>query len=305
VVLDPFLILGWWVFPELGTRGAAWATFAARAFATGAGIAILLRGGYGVQLNLPDLRPDRERLWHLVSIGAPATVDGWARSSAAVVMAAFVTPFGTAAIAAYGIGVRLMSVSWSVAGAVGQATATGVGQNLGARTPDRAAHVTWVATGGTMGVLFAAAALCLVFPEFMYGVFIDDPDVIQDGVVFLYYIAPFWAFFGGTMVIQGAFRGAGHTRVAMALSLLSRWVFRVPAALVLAFATTVTLPWSAAPVEVGLGVGVEGVWAAFSVGAFAAFLVAVAWFRRGTWTVGVLEEPERAGHGEAPLEAED
>lgn len=292
VVIDPFFILGWGPFPSMGTRGAAWATFAARAFATVAGIAILLRGGYGVQLNLSDLRPDRDRLTRLVTIGAPATIDGWARSLAAVVMAAFVAPFGVAAIAAYGIGVRLMSVSWSVAGAVGQATATGVGQNLGARTPDRAALVTWVATGGTMGFLFVAAALCLVFPEFMYGVFIDDPAVIQDGKLFLYYIAPFWAFFGGTMVIQGAFRGAGHTRVAMILSMLSRWVFRVPAALVLAFATTVALPGFESPVRIGLGIGVEGVWAAFSFGAFAAFLVAVVWFRRGTWADGLLDDGE-------------
>ena len=300
VVIDPFFILGWWIFPEMGTRGAAWATFAARAFATGAGVFILLRGGYGVQLNLPDLRPDRERLTKLVTIGAPATADGWARSLAAVVMAAFVTPFGTAAIAAYGIGVRLMSISWSVAGAVGQATATGVGQNLGAKTPDRAAPVTWVATGGTMAFLFAAAGLCLAFPEYMYGVFIDDPAVIADGVVFLVYIAPFWAFFGGTMVIQGAFRGAGHTRIAMALSMLSRWIFRVPAALVLAFAATLTVPGTGTTLDVGLGIGVEGVWAAFSFGAFAAFLVAVAWFRRGTWTTGILDEEPRVPSDTAP-----
>ncbi|MFW5974452.1 MAG: MATE family efflux transporter, partial [Natrialbaceae archaeon] len=150
VVLDPFLILGWGPFPAMGTRGAAWATFLSRAFATVTGIYILLRGGFGVRLRIPDLVPDYGILRRLVSIGYPATIDGWARSFSAVTMAAFVAPFGTPAIGAYGIGVRLMSVSWSVAGAVGQATATGVGQNLGAKTPDRARRVTWVGTGGTM-----------------------------------------------------------------------------------------------------------------------------------------------------------
>jgi putative MATE family efflux protein len=303
VVLDPFLILGWGPFAAMGTRGAAWATFLARAFATGAGIYVLLRGGFGVRLHVGDLRPDPALLWKLVDVGYPATIDGWARSIAAVVMAAFVTPFGTAAIAAYGVGVRLMSVSWSVAGAVGQATSSGVGQNLGAETPDRASTVTWVATAGTMGILFAAAAFCVVFPEFAIGIFIDDPEVIAEGRVFLWIIAPFWAFFGGTMVVQGAFRGAGQTKVAMALSFLSRWVFRVPVAVVLAF-TTVTVPGTAIVLDVGPSIGVRGVWAAFSFGAFLSFLVAAFWFRLGRWTEGVIEDEHRGSTVE-DLEAGD
>ena len=152
VVLDPFLILGWGPFPEWGTRGAAVATFIARGFATAAGIYILLAGDWGIRLRLGDLRPDWPVLRKLVDIGYPATLDGWARSFAAVVMAGFVAQFTVAAIAAYGIGIRLMSISWTVAGAVGQATATGVGQNLGAGTPDRAVEVTWKAAAGPMAI---------------------------------------------------------------------------------------------------------------------------------------------------------
>ncbi len=288
VVLDPFLILGWGPFPEMGTRGAAWATFIARGFAVAAGIYVLLRGGFGVRLRLRDLRPDRSILARLIDIGYPATIDGWARSFASVVMAAFVAPFGTAAIAAYGIGLRLMSISWTVSGAAGQATATGVGQNLGATTPDRAKRVTHVATGGTMAVLFAVAAACVLAPELFLGVFIDDADVIEEGVLFLRITAPFWAFFGGTMVIQGAFRGAGQTKVAMALSFLSRWVFRVPIAIVLAF-STVTIPGTVLVIDVGPSIGVAGIWIAYAVGALASFLVAVFWFRLGRWTDGIVD----------------
>jgi len=297
VVVDPLFILGWGPFPAMGTRGAAWATFLSRGVAAAAGVAILVRGGFGVHLYLRDLVPNPALLRKLIDVGYPGTLDGWARSFAAVLMAAFVAPFGTVAVAAYGIGLRLMSVSWTVAGAVGQATATGVGQNLGADTPDRAARVTWMATAGTMGVLFAAGGFCVLFPEFAIGVFVDDPAVIDAGRTFLYYIAPFWAFFGGTMVIQGAFRGAGQTRVAMALSMLSRWLFRVPTAIVLAFGTislpvvgVVDLP-RFGPIE-GLAIGVEGIWIAFSLSAFLSVLVAVGWFQLGRWTDGVIEDGE-------------
>lgn len=286
VVLDPLLILGWGPFPAWGTRGAAWATFLARGSATAAGIIILLRGGFGVTLHPGDLRPDRSILTELVSIGYPASIDGWARSFAAVVMAAFVAPFGTAVIAAYGIGVRLMSVSWSVAGAVGQATATGVGQNLGAQTPDRAARLTWLSTGGTMGLLILAAGVCVLFPEIAVGIFIDDPAVIEEGRIFLWIVAPFWAFFGGTMVLQGALQGAGRTKAAMVLSFLSRWVFRVPIALLLAFSITIPLPIVPYTLQT-FGIGVTGIWFGYATGAFVTFLIAVVWFRRGTWREGI------------------
>jgi putative MATE family efflux protein len=297
VVIDPFFVLGWGPFPAMGTRGAAWATFISRGFATAAGIGVLLQGGFGVKLHVGDLRPDPSVLGKLVRVGTPAAVDGWARSFAAVLMAAFVAPFGTAAIAAYGIGVRLMSVSWTVAGAVGQATATGVGQNLGAGTPDRAATVTWVATGGTMGLLVAAAGLAVAFPEVMVGVFVDDPEVIAEGRVFLWYVAPAWAFFGGTMVIQGAFRGAGQTSVAMALSFLSRWVFRVPVAIALAFGT-ITVPLLGVDLDVGPTIGVRGIWVAYAVGAVAAFLLGAFWFRLGRWTEGVVDADRPASEFE-------
>ncbi|WP_224447587.1 MATE family efflux transporter [Haloprofundus salilacus] len=290
VVLDPLFILGFGPFPAWGTRGAAVATLISRALVTVAGVYILLRGDWGVRLRIPDLRPDKSVLKKLVEVGYPATLDGWARSFAAVAMATLVAQFTVAAIAAYGIGVRLMSVSWTVSGAVGQATATGVGQNLGAKTPERAAEVTWKATVGTMGVLFAAAALVFAFPNVAMRIFVGDEAVVAEGIRFLRIIAPFWAFFGGTMVIQGAFRGAGQTKVAMALSFLSRWIFRVPVALILAFAWTVPLPG-------GMTVrafdwGVDGLWWAFAVGATAAFVVAVLWFQRGGWQQSVIEESE-------------
>ena len=308
IVIDPVFILGWGPVPALGTQGAAIATFIARFVATAVGVWILLRGDWGVKLYLRDLRPDPAILKKLIGIGYPATLDGWARSFAAVVMAALVARFGPAATAAYGIGVRLMSVSWSVAGAVGQATATGVGQNLGAGAPDRAAAVTRVATIGTMVLLGVAGGAVWLFPATAMRVFIDDPATVAEGVLFLRIIALSWAFFGGLMVIQGAFRGAGHTKVALVLSLLSRWVVRIPLAALLAFgAVRVTLggvsfgPFSLSPTQLGytgFDWGVVGLWWAYATAAVVSFLVGVIWFLRGTWTDGVIESGDGQPDGE-------
>lgn len=294
VILDPFLILGWGPFLAWGTRGAAIATFVSRLLATVVGLYILLRGDWGIQLHVGDLRPDPDVLRQLFAVGYPATLDGWARSLAAVVMVALVAPFGTAPIAAYGIGVRLMSTSWTISGAIGQAAATGVGQNLGAKMPDRAAEVNWKGTGGTMSILFGIGGLVWMFPDVAMRIFIADPAVVSEGVVFLKIVALTWAFFGGLMVIQGSFRGAGSTKIAMVLSLLSRWIFRVPLAVVLAFGWTVTVPVIGVTVS-ALNWGVEGLWWSYAVGAVGSFLVGVVWFLRGTWTEGVIERSTPGG----------
>jgi Na+-driven multidrug efflux pump len=212
-------------------------------------------------------------------------------------MAGFVARFGAAPTAAFGIGVRLMSVTWAVAGAVGQATATGVGQNLGAATPDRAAAVARTATAATMALIFVVAAVLFAFPAAAIRIFVADPAVIVEGVVFLRITTLFWAPFAGVMVIQGAFRGAGNTREAMVLSILSRWVFRFPLVVVLAFSWTATIPVLGVTVA-GLGWGVEGIWWALVFGMVASFVVAVAWFRLGTWTDVVIDEGGEADRGD-------
>ena len=295
VALDPFLVLGWGPFPHLGTEGAAIATLFSRLLAAVAGVAVLLRGNRGIRLLLADLTPDPVVLRRLVAVGFPATLDGAARSVAAVAMVALVARFGPVATAAYGIGVRMMSVSWTVSGAVGQAAATGVGQNLGARTPDRAASVTWTATAGTMVLLFAAGAVVFAVPAPFMRVFIADADVVAAGVHLLRIIAPFWAFLGGLMVLQGAFRGAGQTTVSMALSVLSRWLLRLPVAFALAYA----LSW-----------GTAGLWWSLSISGVLAFTVGVGWFRSGGWREGVLERPSArvgaaGGHPDADVDVDD
>jgi putative MATE family efflux protein len=282
ILLDPFFVLGAdplfgfdGLFLGLGVQGAAIATLISRLFAAGVGVYILVNGGWGIRLRVSDLRPDPAVLKKLVSVGYPGTIDGLLRSLSAVALAALVARFGAVVTAAYGIGLRMMSVSWTVSGAVGQAAATGVGQNLGARTPDRAGEVAWTATGGAMAVLFGFGALLFAFPGEAMRVFIADPAVIAEGVVFLRIIAFSLAFFGGLMVIQGAFRGAGDTKKAMALSLLSRWVFRLPVMWLLAFP---------------LGLGAAGLWWGYLGTTLLAFAVGVVWFRAGTWREGIVDD---------------
>ena len=280
VVIDPVFILDWGPFLGLGAQGAAIATLISRIFAAAVGLYILLHGGWGIKMRVGDMRPDYDVLRQLIAVGYPSSLDGLVRSFAAVAFAALVARFAASAIAAYGIGIRLMSVTWTVSGAIGQGAATGVGQNLGARQPGRASEVVWKGTAGTMALLFAFGGLVFLFPETFMRIFIADPEVVAEGVVLLQITAPVWAFFGGLMVIQGGFRGAGATKTAFVLSLLSRWLFRIPLAYWLAFTPPLT------------PVSVTGLWTGWAVAAVLAFVVGALWFTRGTWQDAIVDEGE-------------
>ncbi len=273
LVLDPLLILGYGPFPAMGVAGAAWATLVARLAAAIAGLWMLFNGREAVVIKLHQLRPDPDTIRQLARIGVPAGVDGAARSFSAVAMIAIVTRFGPAATAAYGIGVRVMSLVWTASGGMGQAVATGVGQNLGADMEDRSTKSAWTGTYITFGLLGFAGLLAILFAPYIIDVFVDNPEVIELGTQFLRISGWGFGFAGALMVIQGAFQGAGRTGYSMLLSLLNRWLLRFPIAIALAFVA---------------GMGVTGVWWAFLISDVGGFTVGAAWMKWGSWQQRII-----------------
>ena len=268
IVLDPLLIFGVGPFPALGVAGAAWATLISRAVAAVIGVMILFSGRVPITIQVRQLWPDWLTMRQLLRVGIPGGLDGAARSFSAVAMIAIVTRYGPIATAAYGIGVRVMSLVWTTAGALGQAVATGVGQNLGSDQPQRAKHVGWIGTGLTFVLIGTAGLLTVVFAPYLVRIFVNDEQVIAEGTRFLHISGFGFGCAGALMVIQGAFQGAGRTGYAMILSILNRWLLRFPLALGLGFLA---------------GMGAAGMWWAFLISDVTGFAVGAAWFQWGRW----------------------
>lgn len=278
MVLDPLLILGVGPFPALGVAGAAWATLLSRAVAAVVGVVILFSGREAVTIRVRQLLPDWPTMRQLLRVGIPGGLDGAARSFSAVAMIAIVTRYGPTATAAYGIGVRVMSLVWTVSSGMGQSVATGVGQNLGADQPARAKQVGWIGTGLAFLLVGSAGLIAIVFAPGIVGIFVDDEQVIAEGTRFLRISGFGFGCAGALMVIQGAFQGAGRTGYAMILSILNRWLLRFPLALGLG---------------VVMGMGAAGMWWAFLVSDVVGFAVGAAWMQWGHWQQRIVS-PGRA-----------
>ncbi|MGQ3412005.1 MATE family efflux transporter [Natrinema sp. LN54] len=294
VAIDPLLIFGVGPLPRLEVQGAAVATLLSRGIATAIGFYLLYYTDVGPDIQPSHLRPRREYVAKITRLGIPTALEQSMTALALVAMTAMVVTFPPAVVAAYGLGNRLISLAFLPALGMGQATDTIVGQNLGAGEPDRAARAVRLAAGVIGSVMFAAGVLAALFPEPFVSVFVTadaagKQATIDYGVTYLRFAAVGFAFMGVLQVIQGAFRGAGNTKTALAFAVLGLWIVRVPVTYYLLFVA---------------GWGPTGIWTGVVIGDIAGAIAAVAWFSRGTWKGTLVDEGEAGSETTDSSEAE-
>lgn len=277
IVLDPFFIFGWSVFPEMGVQGAAVATVISRALAAVIGIGLLFRGHLGLRVRARDLQPDLHTIRRIVTIGLPAAAEQSMQAMGMTVMTATVAVFGTPVLAAYGIGNRIASVVFQPSMGFAQATTAMVGHNLGAGREDRAGKTAWLSAGLMFGILSIMGVIAFIGAEVAASIFLTDQDVVALGhsVNYIRTMSFSFGFMGVMSVINGAFRGAGKTITAMTFSAISLLVLRVPLAYALSHHTTL---------------GSAGLWWGVLLSNVIGASVVAFWFTRGTWKQRIVQK---------------
>jgi putative MATE family efflux protein len=229
VVLAPVLIAGWGTGKPLGVAGAGLATFIAVLAGSTAFVLYFERPSSPLRFRPATWKPDF-RVWRqMLGIGLPS---GGEFALVAVYMGLvydIIQPFGAAAQAGFGIGVRLMQSLFLPAIAIGFATAPVVGQNYGARHPERVREAFYTAAIMSGAVMLVVSLLCHVAPAAMVGVFSNDPVVIAFGEEYLRIVS--WNFVASGVVFAGssALQGIGNTRPALLASSLRLVLFALPA----------------------------------------------------------------------------
>ncbi len=268
IILDPIMIFGLLGVPAMGVRGAAAATVIAQFFAMVIIMATMASGRTGLHVTPSRWRPHVVTMWRLLRIGMPSTIQMVARSLMGVVIMRLVAGCGTAAIAAHGIGVRLHMMLLLPAFAFGNATATMVGQNLGAKQPERAHLAAWMATGMDVLVMLIAAMGLFIFAPTLIGFFNTDTSVVEVGTSMMRIVTPFFIFVGLAIVLSRALMGAGDTTAPMVTTLVALWGVLVPLAILLARRVEPTT---------------DGIWWAIAIAITLHGLMNAAWFMTGRW----------------------
>jgi putative MATE family efflux protein len=268
VTLCPFLVLGLWVFPHLGVRGAALSNVIAQSLGAAAVLWVLIAGRSRLRVRLKDCRFAPRIMWRLLRIGIPALVMNLQGALGATVLMRFIIPFGTMAVAAHSLAGRV-EMFLSVPGiGLGSGAGVLVGQNLGAGRPERAERSAWLAVGFVQAFMLAGCTVIMLWAEHIVGLFSAEPGLVALGSAFLRIAAAGWVVVALSLVLQNCIAGAGDTMPNMVISLAAAWAVQLPVAFLLPRVT---------------GLGIYGVRWAIVAATLVSSLAYVVYFRLGRW----------------------
>lgn len=268
IILDPILIFGWGPIPAMGVEGAAIATNIGRGIGVSYQLYILFSGKSTVNLRLGGWKPDWVLIKKLGNIAFTGATQYVIASASWIFLMRINAGFGDEAVAGYTIAIRLIIFTLLPAWGFSNATATLVGQNLGAKQPDRAEKSVWRAARITFFYMLMVTVVYLLFAPSLIGLFNTDPKVLKAGVTALNIFAIGYASYGFGMVCVQAFNGAGDTRTPTYINLVCFWLMEIPLGYFLG---------------AHLNLGVMGVTTAVVISETVMAIMAVVLFRRGSW----------------------
>jgi putative MATE family efflux protein len=270
IILCPTLINGLGPIPAMGLTGAAVATAIGRGIGVVYQLYHLFKGNGALQIYLRQLLPNWALLRSLINIAYPATSQFLIASASWIFLAAMVADSGSNASAGYQTALRIVMFFILPAWGLSNAAATLVGQNLGAKQPERAEQSV-IQTAKYNAIFMAVAtALFMLGGSWLVAFFIPSTETeqIRYAVYAMQFISAGYIFYGIGMVMGQAFNGAGDTRTPTIISLVGFWMFQIP----LAYYLVYKLQW-----------GAYGVFIAVPVAETAIAIASYLLFRQGRW----------------------
>jgi putative MATE family efflux protein len=268
IALGPCFVFGWGPFPEMGVAGAAVATNIGRGVGVVYQMVCLVRSSGQLTVRRRHVRLDGAVLRNVLKIAADGIVQLLINTTSWIGVMRILAPFGSVALAGYAVAMRVVMFAILPAWGLSNAAATLVGQNLGAKQPERAEQAVWTAARYNLYFLGAVGVAFVVFAGPIVRIFPGGAEMQEFGTTALRIVGLGFPFYAYGLVVSSAFNGAGDTRTPTLMNLFCFWLWEIPLAWVLAHP---------------IGVGAYGIVIAVAVAFSTLAVVSVLVFRRGRW----------------------
>jgi putative MATE family efflux protein len=253
---------------KMGVEGAAIATMIGRGTGVLYQVYHLTKGKGMIHLSIQNMAVRWDIIWRLIKVSAGGTGQFIIASASWIFLVRIISTFGSAALAGYTIGIRVIIFAIMPAWGMANAAATLVGQNLGAGLPERAEKSVYRSAFLNMIFLGIVTVVFYTLAGPIVRIYTDDPAVLQSGIQCLKIVSLGYIFYAYGMVIIQSFNGAGDTLTPTILNVFGFWLFQIPfaylMAIVLEFETT-------------------GAYIAIVTAESAMAIAAIIIFRRGKW----------------------
>lgn len=256
IVFDLLFIL---VF-KWGIAGAAIATIISQGGAFITAVIYLNRTHPVFNLSWRKLEFDKFLFRKSLNIGLPSGLQQTFVSLGMLALFRIVNDFGTDTVAAYSVALRIDSLAALASMNFGAALSTYVGQNLGAKKPERVYAGLLATLKMSSFVSIAVTLIVVIFRHQLMALFTSDANVIAIGAGYLLIVCSFYVVFSAMFVIGGLLRGAGDTLIPMFITLFALWFIRIPSSWLLSREIGVSGVWWAIPLGWAIGAGLSWIY---------------------------------------------
>lgn len=247
IILDPIMIFGLGPVPEMGIRGAAWATGIGQTVTLLVYLAMYLLRPIPVRLEKKYLKPDKNLLLHLYSIGIPATLNLALPSLMISALNAILSAFSGLYVMVLGIYYKLQTLLYLPASGIVQGMRPLISYNYGAKEQKRVRQIYHAAFIMTILFMVLGTLLCLTIPDTLIGLFTDDVTAVREGVTALGIICIGFPVSALSVVSAGALEALGKGVQSLCISLLRYVLVLLPAAWILSRSNGAVGVWQAFP----------------------------------------------------------
>ncbi len=260
IVLDPFLIFGWWIFPEMGVGGAALATVIAQAIGGGLAFFYIVARKSSYKIKLSYIKPDIPIIKDIYRVGLPSMLTEVLESVCFILLNNILAGFGSMAIAAIGIIIRVVDFAFMPIIGVAEALLPIIGYNYGARIWKRMWGALRLAALWLALLIGVATVVMEILTPQLIGIFTQEEEMLALAIPAMRIVIAVLPLVAVTILFIVTFQGMGKGRDVLILSLARLLIFFLPLIYILPYFMGVSGVWVAMPVSDVCGFLLSGFW---------------------------------------------
>ena len=266
LILDLVFVAGL----HMDAFGAALATVMGQAFSFIGSLVYLYRKreSFGFDFKLSSFRMDLGTLSPMLRLGFPMALQHCAITLSMLFVNSYVNSFGLVASAVTGVGNKLRSSMGIISNSINTAASAMVGQNMGAKKPERVKHLVWVAFAICMTAFVILASAALIFPKQLFSLFNDDPAILEWAPRYMITFVVAILSFAMMAPFNAVINGIGYASLGFIIAMSDGVVCRIGLALLLGIV---------------FDMGIFGLWMGNALAGFATVIPAMIYYFSGRW----------------------